>query len=339
MATGHVARDWWPQGSLAVPRAQLARDLAHPVDTQLVPPHFGRWCLVSWQVGHLHPHQVTAPEPEHGDRKAQNGRSLLVWEGSWSKHLQLQSSSKTKMSLKTKFVGSLRKQSLSLAWPKQPRRSPQIVNSKNYYTVPFRRLLLWLCHAHVWSHNLPNFYIPCEITMVTSDRAFCNTKRRDSLQNDVFICFCFFQLCPKTDYHWSKKVDALQNGLARETQFHPKPSKSNVQIVSTLKIIQYPPSQSTWHFLQNGWGREEVKSVNFQWHFYALPQYSPLFLYFNFFSYKMTFCKAPDVTHSVEEIPQGILLCHPLSFSLHHDIHDHLSIQTNDYFPIVSSVS
>ena len=120
--------------------------------------------------------------------------------------------------------------------------------------------------------------------------------------------FVFFQLCPKTDYHWSKKVDALQNGLARETQFHPKPSKSNVQIVSTLKIIQYPPSQSTWHFLQNGWGREEVKSVNFQWHFYALPQYSPLFLYFKFFSYKMTFCKAPDVTHSVEEIPQGMFI-------------------------------
>ena len=36
--------------------------------------------------------------------------------------------------------------------------------------------------------------IPCEITMVTSDGAFCNTKRRDSLQNDVFRCFCFFSI-------------------------------------------------------------------------------------------------------------------------------------------------
>ena len=45
----------------------------------------------------------------------------------------------------------------------------------------------------------------------------------------LYVFVFFFKLCPKTDYHWSKKVDALQNGLARETQFHPKPSKSNVQ--------------------------------------------------------------------------------------------------------------
>ena len=92
-----------------------------------------------------------------------------------------------------------------------------------------------------------------------------------------------------------EKLRPLQNEWSRQAQ-----------IVFTLKIIQYPPSQSTWHFLQNGWGREEVKSVNFQGHFYALPQYSPLFWYFNFFSYTMTSRKASDVTHSVEEIPQGI---------------------------------
>ena len=42
------------------------------------------------------------------------------------------------------------------------------------------------------------------------------------------------------------------------------------------------------------------------WTFKGISPVFPSVLVFQFFSYKMTICKAPDVTHFVEEIPQRI---------------------------------
>ena len=41
-------------------------------------------------------------------------------------------------------------------------------------------------------------------------------------------------------------------------------------------------------------------------HFPSIPRCFGILMYFILFSYKMTLRKASDVTHFVEEIPQGI---------------------------------
>ena len=73
--------------------------------------------------------------------------------------------------------------------------------------------------------------IPSEISRVTSGQAFCNTIRRDCLQNDVFS---LSELCPKNELALIQKVGTIQTGWARETQVHPTSSNINV-----LKMINH----------------------------------------------------------------------------------------------------
>ena len=102
-------------------------------------------------------------------------------------------------------------------------------NEKNtFYKVCFFRFLAFRSHC-VRNATNPTMKktrftkcIPCEITRVTSGRAFCNTKRRDCLQNDVFV---FFQLCSNIENHLSKKFRPYKMAWLEEHNFipsHPK---------------------------------------------------------------------------------------------------------------------
>ena len=70
-----------------------------------------------------------------------------------------------------------------------------------------------------------------------------------------------------------------------------------------LKIIQYPLSANVVFFYKMA-GVDKNLRV---WTFKGISPVFPSVLIFQFFSYKMTICKAPDVTHFVEEIPQRII--------------------------------
>ena len=85
-----------------------------------------------------------------------------------------------------------------------------------------------------------DIWIPCEITRVTSGRAFCNTKRRDCLQNDVFV---FFQLCSNIENHLSKKFRPYKMAWLEEHNFIPSHQKA----MSKTKMTKHQIT-TKWHY-------------------------------------------------------------------------------------------
>ena len=119
----------------------------------------------------------------------------------------------------------------------------------------------------------PGSSIPCEITRVTSGRAFCNTKRRDCLQNDVFV---FFQLCSNIENHLSKKFRPYKMAWLEEHNFIPSHQKA----MSKTKMTKHQIT-TKWHYwnvpileklLGHKWLGSETKPWDpTQWLYWMIP--------------------------------------------------------------------
>ena len=78
----------------------------------------------------------------------------------------------------------------------------------------------------------------------------------------------------------------------------------SIQKCITLKIIQYPLSTNMVFFYKMAGVEKILKELTFK----GMSPVFPRVLVFKKKSYKMTICKASDVTHFVEEISQRIYI-------------------------------
>ena len=113
--------------------------------------------------------------------------------------------------------------------------------------------------------------IPCDITRVASGRAFCNTKRRDSLQNDVFV---FISIMQNIDNYWSKKFRPYKMACLEKHNFIPNHPKAMSKTKMTKNQIT-----TKWHY----WNVPKIANK-------TCPRKNPWIIYHFYFqaiSYKM----------------------------------------------------